>query len=881
LLPAGAVAAGAPVQAGSERVSRRNRSEFHSTVIHGPGYLAKVNLLDRQTPLLPDVFARWFAGRGWRPRAHQLELLAKAQAGRSALLIAPTGGGKTLAGFLPSLVDLAASHATAQPNQLRASGVHTGLHTLYISPLKALAVDVARNLEMPVAEMNLPIRLETRTGDTPASKRQRQRRHPPDMLLTTPEQLALLLASADAPYLFGTLRRVILDELHALVTSKRGDLLSLGLARLFAVAPKLSSIGLSATVAQPEDLCRFMVPQRDELARADLIVAEAGAAPQVSMLDSDERLPWAGHSARYALGELYALIRTHRTTLVFVNTRSQAEGIFQDLWHLNEDNLPIALHHGSLDVAQRRKVEAAMATGRLRAVVCTSSLDLGVDWGDVDLVINVGAPKGASRLLQRIGRANHRMDEASNGVLVPANRFEVLECRAALDAVAVNAQDTPASRIGALDVLAQHVLGCACAAPFLADELYVEVKAAAPYAELTRADFDAVIDFVATGGYALKAYERFARIRQGKDGRWRITHPVVAQRYRLNVGTIIEADMLKVRLVRSRASKLIPRGGRLLGQVEEYFVETMVPGDTFVFAGEILKYEALVEDEIYVSRATSEDPKVPAYEGGKFPLSTYLADRVRGIISDPQAWRGLPEQVREWLEIQQWRSQVPGRRELLVETFPRANKHYLVCYPFEGRLAHQTLGMLLTRRLERARLRPLGFVANEYALAVWGLGDVALRISRGDLSLAALFDEDMLGDDLEAWLAESALMKRTFRNCAIIAGLIERRFPGEEKSRRQLTISTDLVYDVLRSHQSDHVLLRAARADAATGLLDVRRLGEMLSRIKGRIVHKALDHVSPLAVPVMLEIGREQVYGEAADVLLAETEAELVKEAMQ
>jgi ATP-dependent Lhr-like helicase len=881
LLPAGAVAAGAPVQAGSERVSRRNRSEFHSTVIHGPGYLAKVNLLDRQTPLLPDVFARWFAGRGWRPRAHQLELLAKAQAGRSALLIAPTGGGKTLAGFLPSLVDLAASHATAQPNQLRASGVHTGLHTLYISPLKALAVDVARNLEMPVAEMNLPIRLETRTGDTPASKRQRQRRHPPDMLLTTPEQLALLLASADAPYLFGTLRRVILDELHALVTSKRGDLLSLGLARLFAVAPKLSSIGLSATVAQPEDLCRFMVPQRDELARADLIVAEAGAAPQVSMLDSDERLPWAGHSARYALGELYALIRTHRTTLVFVNTRSQAEGIFQDLWHLNEDNLPIALHHGSLDVAQRRKVEAAMATGRLRAVVCTSSLDLGVDWGDVDLVINVGAPKGASRLLQRIGRANHRMDEASNGVLVPANRFEVLECRAALDAVAVNAQDTPASRIGALDVLAQHVLGCACAAPFLADELYVEVKAAAPYAELTRADFDAVIDFVATGGYALKAYERFARIRQGKDGRWRITHPVVAQRYRLNVGTIIEADMLKVRLVRSRASKLIPRGGRLLGQVEEYFVETMVPGDTFVFAGEILKYEALVEDEIYVSRATSEDPKVPAYEGGKFPLSTYLADRVRGIISDPQAWRGLPEQVREWLEIQHWRSQVPGRRELLVETFPRANKHYLVCYPFEGRLAHQTLGMLLTRRLERARLRPLGFVANEYALAVWGLGDVALRISRGDLSLAALFDEDMLGDDLEAWLAESALMKRTFRNCAIIAGLIERRFPGEEKSRRQLTISTDLVYDVLRSHQSDHVLLRAARADAATGLLDVRRLGEMLSRIKGRIVHKALDHVSPLAVPVMLEIGREQVYGEAADVLLAETEAELVKEAMQ
>ena len=377
-----------------------------------------------------------------------------------------------------------------------------------------------------------------------------------------------------------------------------------------------------------------------------------------------------------------------------------------------------------------------MAGGRLRAVVATSSLDLGIDWGDVDLVINVGAPKGASRLLQRIGRANHRMDEPSKGVLVPANRFEVLECRAALGAIAENAQDTPPARTGALDVLAQHVLGCACGEPFLADALFAEVRRAAPYAGLARADFDAALDFVATGGYALKAYERFAKIRQDKDGRWRISHPMIAQRYRMNVGTIVEADMLKVRLVRSRVSKMIPRGGRLLGEVEEYFVETLTPGDTFVFAGEILRYEALVEDEVYVSRASSEDPKVPAYEGGRFPLSTYLADRVRRIFADHDERRALPDQVREWLEIQEWRSRLPGPRELLVETFPRDNKHYLVCYPFEGRLAHQTLGMLLTRRLERARLRPLGFVANEYALAVWGMGDVARQIERGEFSLA-------------------------------------------------------------------------------------------------------------------------------------------------
>jgi ATP-dependent Lhr-like helicase len=842
------------------------------------------------TSTLPEPFRRWFAARGWEPRAHQMALLEKARAGRSTLLIAPTGAGKTLAGFLPTLVELAArSSRSGLGRGVLASG--SGLHTLYISPLKALAVDVARNLEQPVAEMSLPVRVETRTGDTPASKRTRQRRYPPDILLTTPEQVALLLSTADAPYLFATLKRIVLDELHALTTSKRGDLLALGLARLRRIAPALTTIGLSATVAAPDELARYLVPQQSgATAQADVVIAEGGAAPVVTMLDTAERLPWAGHMARHALGEMYALLRRYRTTLIFVNTRSQAEMLFQELWRINDDGLAIALHHGSLDTAQRRKVEAAMVEGRLRAVVCTSSLDLGIDWGDVDLVINVGAPKGASRLTQRIGRANHRLDEPSRAVLIPANRFEVLECHAAIAAVADGAQDTPPLRTGAFDVLAQHVLGCACGAPFLPDELFEEVRTAAPFAGLTRADFDAVVDFVATGGYALKVYERFAKIRPGKDARYRISHPRIAQQYRLNVGTIVEETMIKVRLVRSGREATvagsgptgaIARAGRILGELEEYFIEGLTPGDTFVFSGEILRFEALAKDEAYVSRAHSDDPKVPAYAGGKFPLSTYLAARVRALISEPRAWAALPVQVREWLGIQRRRSRVPLPGELLVETFPRADKNYLVCYPFEGRLAHQTLGMLLTRRLERARLRPLGFVANEYALAVWGLGDPAFAIRHGELSLGSLFDQDMLGDDLEAWLAESALMKRTFRQCAIIAGMIERRAPREEKNMRQMTISTDLVYDVLRRHQADHILLRAARQEAAVGLLDIRRLGAMLGRVKGHIVHQALDHVSPLAVPVMLEIGRESVYGEASEQLLAEAEAALVNEALR
>ncbi|MBR1171368.1 ligase-associated DNA damage response DEXH box helicase [Bradyrhizobium liaoningense] len=843
--------------------------------------------------LLPDRFQAWFAARGWSPRAHQLALLEKAREDRSALLIAPTGAGKTLAGFLPTLVELSAQPVTRDAGAKK-SLVSTGrsvqrsggLHTLYISPLKALAVDIARNLERPVAEMGLPIKVETRTGDTPVSRRQRQRRYPPDVLLTTPEQLALLLSSDDAPFLFSSLKRVVLDELHALVTSKRGDLLSLGLARLWRLAPQMRAIGLSATVAEPEQLARFLVPQPEGKERAaDIVLAGGAAPPVVEMLDTRERLPWAGHSARHALPEIYELIKANKTTLVFVNTRSQAEMLFQNLWSMNDDGLAIALHHGSLDVAQRRKVEDAMSAGRLRGVVCTSSLDLGVDWGDVDLVVNIGAPKGSSRLMQRIGRANHRLDEASRAVLVPANRFEVLECRVAIDAIAENAQDTPPLRTGALDVLAQHVLGCACGEPFFSDELYGEVRTAAPYASLSRQDFDDVVDFVASGGYALKTYERFARIKQDKEGRWRVANPKVRQSYRMNVGTIVEDDMLKVRLVRSRgggtgSTGVIARGGRLLGEIEEAFIEGLSPGDTFVFSGEVVRYETLVEDQVYVSRAHDKDPKVPSYMGGKFPLSTYLAERVRRLLDDGRAWGGLPEQVRDWLSLQKDVSGVPAVRELLVESFPRANKHYLVCYPFEGRLAHQTLGMLLTRRLERVRARPLGFVANEYAVAIWGLGDLSFMIRQGRIDLNALFDPDMLGDDLEAWLAESALMKRTFRNCAIISGLIARRHTGEEKSRRQVLFSTDLVYDVLRKHQADHVLLRAARADAATGLLDLRRLSDMLMRIQGRITHRELDRVSPLAVPVMLEIGRESVYGEAADELLAEAADELVKEAM-
>jgi ATP-dependent Lhr-like helicase len=603
----------------------------------------------------------------------------------------------------------------------------------------------------------------------------------------------------------------------------------------------------------------------------DLVLGSGGAQPIVEVLVSGGKVPWAGHTAEHAMAEVYEIIKESKTALVFVNTRFQAEFAFQELWKLNDDGLAIALHHGSLAAEQRRKVEAAMARGQIRAVVCTSTLDMGIDWGDVDLVIQLAAPKGASRMVQRIGRANHRLDEPSRAILVPASRFEMLECRAAADAILGGHLDGEPARIGTLDTLAQHIMGCACSEPFALTDLYDEIRTAGPYAGLEWEDFETVVDFVSTGGYALKSYDKFRRIVPGQDGLWRARNAQTVLRHRMNVGTIVTAATVNVRIGGGKR----PMGGRKVGEAEEGFFEQMKPGDTFIFAGQVWRFNSLVGADAFVSPAPDKDPMMPSWGGSKFPLSTYLASRVRAMMHDEREWAALPADVQEWLGYQKLRSIIPERDEMLLETFPRGKRHHLVCYPFEGRLAHTTLAMLLTRRLDRLGVGPLGFIANDYAVNIWSLKPM------DELDLDTLFDQDMLGDDLEAWLNESFLMKRAFKACALISGLIERRHPGEEKSGRQVTFSTDLIYDVLRRHQPDHLLLRCARADAATGSLDVTRLGGMLARVRGHIHHAALDRVSPFAVPIMLEIGRERAPGDAAgEMILAEAEEDLIADAM-
>ncbi|QFU07395.1 ATP-dependent DNA helicase RecQ [Rhodobacteraceae bacterium THAF1] len=792
---------------------------------------------------LPPQFDAWFASRGWSIHPHQRDMLDRSGA-PSLLLIAPTGGGKTLAGFLPTLAELA-------------DGEHKGMHTLYVSPLKALATDIRRNLTMPVTEMGLPIRIEDRTGDTGYTQKRRQRADPPHILLTTPESLALMLSYEDAPRIFAGLQRIVVDEIHALAESKRGDQLMLALSRLNALVPDLRRVGLSATVEDPAAIASFLAKHPDP---CEILYADPGPDPDIAMMEVEAPPPWAGGGGRYAIPEVLEQVRQHKTTLIFHNTRAQAEIFFHELWLQNEDALPIGIHHGSLSREQRAKTEAAMVNGDLRAIVCTGSLDLGIDWGDVDLVIQVGAPKNVKRLVQRIGRANHRYNAPSKALLVPANRFEVVECVAALEAVKARDLDGDPRGPGPRDVLCQHILIRAASGPFDAAELYREVKSAGAYSTLTRAAFDQCLDFIATGGYALRAYDQWQRLKE-TDGQYHLRDPRGAVRIRQNIGTIMDTDLLKVRL-RNR------RGGVPLGEVEEGFAATLTPGDTFLIGGKIVRYEGLREMIVEVSPKPDKPPKIATFMGTKFATSTQLSHRVLRMFQQDD-WPELPDATRQWLHLQRGASKLPEADRILVESFPYLGRAHTCIYGFAGRNAMQTLGLLVTARMEENGLHPMGFVSTDYATLIWGLDPVT--------DPAPLFDGDDLRRTFETWLGGNAVMKRTFKQSAVISGLIDRQTRGQRKSGKQATFSADILYDVLRKYDPDHLLMDVTREEALKGLVDFGRIEEMLARTAGRIDHVVCDRPTPLAAPLFLEAGRVPVEGSATEKLLAD-EAERLME---
>ncbi len=794
---------------------------------------------------LPFRFLNWFASHGWSPHPHQTDMADRADL-PSLLLIAPTGGGKTLAGFLPTLSELA-------------DGTHDGLHTVYVSPLKALAADIRRNLGRPIDEMGLPIRVEDRTGDTSATRKKRQRTDPPHILLTTPESLALLLSYEDAPRMFAGLQRVIVDEIHALAESKRGDQLMLCLAELQALCPGLRRVGLSATVEDPAAIARFLARHPDP---CPILQADPGPDPDIAMLTTEALPPWSGGGAAYAIPAVLEEVKKHKTTLIFHNTRAQAEIFFHNLWLANDESLPIGIHHGSLAKDQRQKVEAAMVAGQLRAIVCTGTLDLGIDWGDVDLIIQVGAPKNVKRLVQRIGRANHNYNAPSKALIVPANRFEVVECVAALAAVREKDLDGDPRGPGPRDVLCQHILIRACRGPFDATEFYDTVKTAGAYTGLTRSAFDECLDLMATGGYALRVYDRWQRLMQ-KDGLWQLRDPRAPALIRRNLGTILDTDTLKVRL-KNRM------GGKPLGEVEEGFAASLTPGDTFLIGGEIVRYENIKEMTVQVTRRADKAPKIAVFSGTKFSTSTQLSRRILEKF-ERRDWSGLPDHTAEWLQLQDRYSKLPQADRILVESFPHDGRQNTCIYGFAGRNAMQTLGLLVTKQMEVAGLGPLGFVATDYATLIWGLD----RVPDPD----ALLQAATLRDAFDRWLEGNSVMKRTFKGTAIISMMLERNRGNDKRSGRQATFSSDILYDTLVKYDPDHLLLDITREEAMRGLVDFGRIEEMLTRSGGRVDHVILGRVTPLAAPLFLEAGRIPIQGEGRERILAAEADRLMAEA--
>ena len=767
----------------------------------------------------------WLKKKGWSLYDHQIETLSLIKKGFDVILHAPTGGGKTIGGFMPSIDDFINNNYKSQE-----------FHTLYISPLKALTTDVQRNLLNPINDLEINIKVETRTSDTSTYNKAKQIKKPPNFLMTTPESFALLMARTDVINLFKNLKFVIIDELHTFFDSKRGHLLSLNVARLRSIKP-FQVIGLSATLKNTTLAKKYLSNNKN----TKLVSTHSKVAPEITILNSGNRIPWSGHSPRYALSEIYSEILKFKSSILFVNTRAQAEILFESLWAINNKNKKIAIHHGSLEKELRKKVEKEIVEGHVECVVATSSLDLGLDWGNIDLVMQIGAPKGVARLVQRIGRANHTINTPSRAILVPTNCFEYVECIAAKECVELNFLEDEKYSEGSLDVLAQHIVGVAISQKFKKEDLYKQIKEAWPYRNLNIEDFEKTLSFVENGGYSLQAYEEYSRLR--RDGEYyEIRDKSLVTKYKMNIGTIVEAEMLRLRV-----------GNRYLGNIEEWFISGLSAGDTFIFGGKRLMFEKVIGNIAYAKITALEHQKIPSFKGGNLPLSTHLSKTVRKIFSKRLEAVDLPDSLKKWSELQTKFSSFPKENEFLVETFKRKNgkqeKYYMAVHPFEGRNTHQTLGFLILRRIKKLGVQPFGFVANDYS--------ILFSFSKEIEDIDFLFSQDILIEDLYEWLEETPLIKRLFREIAIISGLIYKNLPGNQKTGKQVTFNTDLIYEVLRKHEPHHILLKITTENAKKDLVDLDRLSTFLFRIKNKIKINKLNRASALAFSLLFEYHKE------------------------
>ncbi|MBD9668606.1 ligase-associated DNA damage response DEXH box helicase [Variovorax sp. VRV01] len=802
----------------------------------------------------------WFAARGWKPFKFQRDVWKAVAAGRSGLLHATTGAGKTYAVWLGALQ---AFSSAAPPSSRSGKTTPPPLTVLWITPMRALAADTLRALQQPLEAMDAQgidvhrWSAGARSGDTSPAERSAQNERLPTVLVTTPESLSLLLARADASEVLGRVRMVVVDEWHELLGNKRGVQVQLALARLRRWNPALCVWGMSATLGNLQEAMHAL------LGREQGVLVQ-GAVPKKLIVDSllpgrAERFPWGGHLGLTMLPQVLDEIAASSTTLVFTNTRSQSEIWYQAMLEARPEWAGIiALHHGSLDRAVREWVELGLKNGELKAVVCTSSLDLGVDFLPVERVLQIGSPKGVARLLQRAGRSGHAPGRPSRITLVPTHSIEMVEgaaARAAIAAGHIEARHTP---VQPLDVLVQHLVTVALGGGFVPDELYAEVRGTAAYADLSRESWAWCLAFVSQGGPSLAAYPDYRRAVPDAEGVWRVPDARLARRHRMNIGTIVSDASMAVQYM----------GGARIGSVEEGFVARMKPGDCFLFGGRLLELVRIHDMTAWVRRATGKRAAVPRWNGGRMPLSTTLADAVvQQLALAGEGRYPSPELqcVRPLLEIQQQWSALPTPETLLAETLATREGSHLFLYPFAGRHVHMGLASLLAWRVAQHEARTFSIAVNDYGFELLSATPVdwpallpqVLRLPQGEDAHATLLHEVL------ASLNAGELAQRRFREIARVSGLVFQGYPGEKRSSRQLQASSSLFWEVFRKYDPANKLLLQAEQELLAQELEIGRLGASLARMATQqLVLKPLERPTPFSFPLMVELFREKLSNE-------------------
>ncbi len=812
-----------------------------------------------ETPQLPSSattalqsVCNWFKDRHWTVFPFQMQAWQHYLAGHSGLIHATTGTGKTLAAWLGPVAE-----ALAETEQRPTATGNDALRVLWITPLRALAVDTLHALQEPLKALSLNWSVESRTGDTSAATRRKQQNRLPTTLVTTPESLSLLLTRSDAREQFRNLRAVICDEWHELLATKRGVQVELALARLRRWRPALRTWALSATLGNLPEALAVIAPPQTRLPAAPAVMIQGASRKQI-VVDSliperIERFPWAGHMGLNQLPDVLAAVDQAASTLIFTNTRSQTEAWYHAMLQARPDWAGlIALHHGSLEPATRNWVEDGLRAGQLRAVVCTSSLDLGVDFSPVDRVLQIGSPRGVARLLQRAGRSGHRPGAVSRVTCVPTHAFELIEAAAARDAIAAGQLEGRQPHHAPVDVLCQHLVTIASGSGFDSADLFAEVRTTASYNQLTREEWDWALDFTARGGESLRAYPDYHRLREF-EGLWFVGSERIARQHRMSIGTITSDASLTVQYL----------GGPTLGTIEESFLAKINPGETFLFAGRTVELVHIRDMKVWVRKApASKQVRIPRWMGGRMPLSTELAHAVRLRLD--QAAQGIfdgPEltAVRPLLELQARWSEIPRPAELLIEQIRSREGFHTLIYPFAGRLVHEGLSALFAWRM--SRLQPITFTmsVNDYGFEL--LSATAPELDRA--LQQGLLSTDALMDELQQCINAAEMGKRQFREIARVAGLVFQGFPGQPRSARQLQASSGLLYDVFASYDPQNLLLRQAGSEVLERQLEHSRLVRTLQQMQQmQLVRRQPQRFTPLAFPLIVARLREKLSSE-------------------